>query len=59
MVSLKITSKFLKVECPGCGKDQLVFNKPAIRVKCNSCGKPLAEPTGGKGRILGKIKQVI
>ena len=54
-----ITSKFLKVECAGCGKDQVVFNKPSIKVKCNSCGKTLAEPTGGKGRVRGKIKQVI
>lgn len=52
-------SRFLKVECPECGKAQIIFNKPAGKVKCNSCAKTIAKSTGGKGKILGKIQQIL
>jgi small subunit ribosomal protein S27e len=51
-------SRFLRVQCSGCSNQQVIFNKPASTVLCLACGKSLAKPVGGKGLILGKIKQI-
>jgi small subunit ribosomal protein S27e len=53
-----MVSKFLKVKCK-CGHQQVIFEKPATVVKCLKCGEVLAEPRGGKGRIMTKITAVI
>ncbi len=52
-------SRFLKVECANCGNKQNLFNKPSMNVKCAKCGKTIAKSTGGKGKILGKIQQIL
>ncbi|MBR9680031.1 MAG: 30S ribosomal protein S27e [Candidatus Altiarchaeota archaeon] len=44
-------SKFLRVKCPQCKNEQIVFNKAATEVKCLVCGKKLVKPTGGKAKI--------
>ena len=50
------TSRFYVVKCPECDNDtQIVFGWSTLVVKCDVCGKPLLEPTGGKARILGEI----
>ncbi|MFH1786749.1 MAG: 30S ribosomal protein S27e [archaeon] len=49
--------RFIKVECPGCGGKQVVFDKPASTVKCQSCEEVLVKPMGGKGKIIGKVLQ--
>ena len=49
------TSKFIKVVCKKCNNIQVIFNKPSTVVRCLKCGEILAEPTGGVGRIKGKI----
>ncbi|HRR55160.1 MAG TPA: 30S ribosomal protein S27e [Candidatus Methanomethylicus sp.] len=52
-------SDFLRVQCPECGNEQIVFSNVASVVKCSICGKELALPTGGKSRILSdKVKSV-
>jgi len=48
-------SKFLRVKCPNCGNEQVVFNNATIVVKCNICSTVLAEPTGGKTTIKGEV----
>lgn len=48
-------SKFLKVRCPDCEHEQIIFSHPSMVVKCQVCGRVLAEPTGGKGRIYALI----
>ena len=48
-------SKYLRVKCPDCGNEQVVFNKATIVVKCNVCSAVLAEPTGGKAAINGEV----
>ncbi len=55
----KPRSTFLKVECSTCGKTQNIFGSPAQQVECTNCGETLAEPTGGKARIQGKIKKTL
>lgn len=52
-------SKFLKVQCPDCGNEQIIFSNVATKVKCHICGRDLALPTGGKSRILtDKVKEI-
>jgi len=48
-------SKFLRVKCPDCGNEQVVFGNATSVVKCNICSAVLAEPTGGKTAIKGEI----
>jgi len=52
-------SKFLRVQCPECGNEQMVFSSVASVVKCTICGKELALPTGGKSKLLSdKVKEI-
>ena len=48
-------SKFLRVKCPVCGNEQVVFSNVTNTVNCNVCGATLAEPTGGKAALKGEI----
>lgn len=48
-------SKFYRVVCRKCRKDQVVYNKIATVVKCLHCGEVLAVPTGGQAFIKGKV----
>ena len=48
-------SKFLKVKCPDCENEQLVFEKATSVVECTVCGRVLAEPTGGKAVIKADV----
>jgi len=55
----KPRSSFLRVRCPDCGNEQVVFSHVATIVHCNICGAVLAEPTGGKADIKGEIITVL
>ncbi|MBO3803715.1 MAG: 30S ribosomal protein S27e [Candidatus Brockarchaeota archaeon] len=48
-------SAFLQVKCPDCGNEQRVFSCASTRVYCSVCNSLLAEPTGGKAKILGEV----
>jgi len=48
-------SKFLRVKCPDCGNEQVIFSQATNQVKCNICSAVLAEPTGGKATIKGEV----
>jgi len=52
-------SKFIKLKCIKCKNEQIVFGKPASKIKCLVCGKILMEPAGGKGRVKSKILEVL
>jgi len=52
-------SKFIKVRCPKCKNEQIIFGKADTVVKCLVCDKILSEPTGGKGRIKARILEVL
>ena len=47
-------TKFVKVRCE-CKNEQNIFSSIATRVDCLVCGKPMAEPTGGKTKFIGKV----
>ena len=53
------TSKFVKLRCPKCKNEQIVFGKVSTDVKCLVCGRVLAEPTGGKSKIKARILEIL
>ena len=53
------TSKFIKVRCPKCKNEQVIFGKSASIVKCLVCGVTLAEARGGKSKIKSRILEVL
>lgn len=53
------TSKFIKVRCPKCKNEQIIFGKSSSEIKCLVCSKTLAESTGGKSRIKSRILEVL
>ena len=48
-------SSFLRVKCPDCENEQLVFEKASTVVTCVVCGHTLAEPSGGKALLKAEI----
>ena len=53
------TSKFIKIRCPKCKNEQVMFGKAASKIICLVCGKVLADPTGGKSRIKARVLEVL
>ena len=51
-----MTGEFLKVKCEKCKNQQVIFDKPAIEVKCLVCNEVLAKPTGGRAEL--KVKSL-
>lgn len=47
-------AKFLKVKC-NCGNEMVIFGAATTKVECNGCKETLAETTGGKVHVLGKV----
>lgn len=52
-------SKFVKIRCPKCKNEQIMFGKASSQIKCLVCGKVLAKPTGGKSKIKARILEVL
>lgn len=52
-------SVFLRVRCPDCGNEQIVFSHATSIVHCNVCGATLTEPSGGKAVIKGEVVAVL
>jgi len=52
-------SKFLKVKCTKCKNEQIIFEKPAMEVRCLVCGEILASTTGGRGVVKTKVMGVM
>ena len=52
------TSKFIKVRCPKCKNEQIMFGKASTPINCLVCTKPIAESTGGKARVKARILEV-
>jgi small subunit ribosomal protein S27e len=51
------SSKFYKVLCRECEEPQTVYSHATTPVACNSCGNTIAEPTGSRAKINGKIAE--
>ncbi|MFP3908934.1 MAG: 30S ribosomal protein S27e [Archaeoglobaceae archaeon] len=52
-------SKFVRVKCPDCENNQIIFDYASTVVKCQVCGRTLSEPTGGKTDIKAEIIEVL
>ncbi len=52
-------SRFLRVRCPTCGNEQIVFDRATFPTRCLVCGTILAEPRGGKAKIMGQIVSIL
>ncbi len=52
-------SRFLKIKCPKCKTEAVVFGSAASKVECPKCKSLLVEPTGGKSKIKAKVLEVL
>jgi len=52
-------SKFIKIRCPKCRNEQIMFGKASTAIKCLVCGKVLGETGGGKTKIKARILEVL
>jgi small subunit ribosomal protein S27e len=52
-------SGFVKVKCPDCSNEQVLFWRTNTTVNCEMCGGTLAAPTGGKADIKGELVGVV
>ena len=52
-------SRFQKVKCAQCEEEQIIYSHTSTVIKCNSCGNTIAEPTGSKAKIFGKVSERI
>jgi small subunit ribosomal protein S27e len=55
----KPRSTFIKVKCPECGNEQILFSHSTTLIRCKICNATLAHPTGGKVRIHGEVVDVL
>lgn len=53
------SSKFIKVRCPKCKNEQIIYGKSSSYVTCLVCEKTVAEPTGGKAKIKARVLEVL
>jgi len=52
-------SKFIKIRCPKCKNEQIMFGKASTNVDCLVCQKRLAEPTGGKSKVRARVLEIL
>ena len=50
-------TNFVRVKCPKCGNEQVVFDRPSVAPHCSQCDEVLAETTGGKAKIKAEVLQ--
>ena len=52
-------SRFLRVACPKCKNEQIIFDRASTVVRCLVCNSVLAVPKGGKAEIRAKVLKVL
>ncbi|OIO41453.1 30S ribosomal protein S27e [Candidatus Pacearchaeota archaeon CG_4_9_14_3_um_filter_31_7] len=55
----KTSSKFVRIRCPSCNHEQVIFGKASTPVKCLSCKKVLAKCSSGKVKVRAKVLEVL
>ena len=50
-----VRSKFLKVTCPGCENESVIFSNSATTVNCELCGATIVTPAGGRASVTAKV----
>jgi small subunit ribosomal protein S27e len=51
----KPRSNFVSVQCEKCGEQAIVFTHTTADIPCKKCGELIAERSGSKAIILGKV----
>ena len=49
------SSQFQNISCNECDEIQVIYSHASTKVACNSCGNTIAEPTGSKAIMNGKV----
>jgi len=52
-------SKFIKIRCPKCKNEQIIFEKATSKVSCLVCKNILAESSGGKTKLKSRALEVL
>lgn len=52
-------SKFLKIICPRCKSQKIIYGKATSKIKCQKCNKMLVKNTGGKTKIKAPVKKIL
>lgn len=56
---IRITkSKFVKVRCPKCKAEQIIFGKATTHVRCLKCNQLLVQPSSSKTKIRARVLEV-
>ena len=56
---MKGKNRFIKVRCPSCKNEQIIFEGATTKVKCLVCDAILTEPKGGKADIKARILEFL
>ncbi|HZC20812.1 MAG TPA: 30S ribosomal protein S27e [Nitrososphaeraceae archaeon] len=48
-------SNFISVQCIQCGENRVIFSHTTTDIYCKSCGQLIANKSGSRANILGKI----
>jgi small subunit ribosomal protein S27e len=59
ILSRENRSKFIKVRCPDCENEQIIFEKASSTVNCLVCGSIIAKPSGGKAIICAEVIEAL
>ena len=52
-------TKFVRVRCPECSQESIIFNAAKSEVKCKHCDEVIATTTGGLANITAEIIEII
>jgi len=52
-------SKFVRVSCPKCSNEQVIFGKATSNVRCLKCKTQLTKSSGGKAKVRAKVLEVL
>lgn len=55
----EMAGNFIQIECPECGNEQIVFNRPAQDINCAECDAVLVRATGGIGALEGEVIETV
>lgn len=58
-MKLNPTAKFLKVRCPKCKNEQIIFEKATTNIPCLVCNNILAESSGGKTKLKSRTLETL
>jgi len=48
-------SRFVRIRCPDCENEQIIFEKASSTINCLVCGSIISKPSGGKAIISAEI----